>query len=48
MRSWSYWADPGKRRPGEVNANDGGRGVYWEDPSDHFLEIITRLYGSGS
>jgi len=42
------WADPGKRRPGEVNSNDGGRGVYWEDPSGHFLEIITRPYGSGS
>ena len=46
-RGLPYWADPGKRRPGEVNANDGGRGVYWEDPSGHFLEIITRPYGSG-
>ena len=43
-----YWADPGRRRPGEYNTNDGGRGVYWEDPSGHFLEIITRPYGSGS
>jgi catechol 2,3-dioxygenase-like lactoylglutathione lyase family enzyme len=42
-----YWADPGRRRPGEINTNDGGRGVYWEDPSGHFLEIITRPYGSG-
>ncbi|MGH8824816.1 MAG: VOC family protein, partial [Jiangellaceae bacterium] len=25
-----------------------GRGVYWEDPNGHFLEIITRPYGSGS
>ena len=32
---------------GEFNTNDGGRGVYWEDPSGHFLEIITRPYGSG-
>ena len=47
-RGLSYWADPGKRRPGEFNTNDGGRGVYWEDPSGHFLEIITRPYGSGS
>ena len=46
-RGLSYWADPGKRRPGEINTNDGGRGVYWEDPSGHFLEIITRPYGSG-
>ena len=46
-RDLSYWADPGRRRPGEVNTNDGGRGVYWEEPSGHLLEIITRPYGSG-
>lgn len=46
-RNLPYWADPGKRRRGEFNTNDGGRGVYWEDPSGHFLEIITRPYGSG-
>jgi catechol 2,3-dioxygenase-like lactoylglutathione lyase family enzyme len=46
-RELPYWADPGKRRPGEFNTNDGGRGVYWEEPSGHFLEIITRPYGSG-
>ncbi|MGH3391850.1 MAG: VOC family protein [Actinomadura sp.] len=47
IRVWGlpYWADPGKQRPGEYNTNDGGRGVYWEDPSGHFLEIITRPYG---
>jgi catechol 2,3-dioxygenase-like lactoylglutathione lyase family enzyme len=42
-----YWADPGHHRPGEINHNDGGRGVYWEDPNGHNLEIITRPYGSG-
>ena len=47
-RGLPYWADPSKRRPGEFNTNDGGRGLYWEDPSGHFLEIITRPYGSGS
>jgi catechol 2,3-dioxygenase-like lactoylglutathione lyase family enzyme len=47
-RGLPYWADPFKRRPGEFNTNDGGRGVYWEEPSGHFLEIITRPYGSGS
>jgi catechol 2,3-dioxygenase-like lactoylglutathione lyase family enzyme len=46
-RGLDYWADPGQQRPGEINTNDGGRGVYWEDPSGHFLEIITRPYGSG-
>jgi catechol 2,3-dioxygenase-like lactoylglutathione lyase family enzyme len=47
-RDLPYWADPFKRRPGEYNTNDGGRGVYWDDPSGHILEIITRPYGSGS
>ena len=46
-RGLPYWADPGQRRPGETNTNDGGRGLYWEDPSGHLLEIITRPYGSG-
>ena len=47
-RGLQHWADPGQRRPGEINHNDGGRGVYFRDPSGHFLEIITRPYGSGS
>ncbi len=46
-RGLAYWADPSRRRPREINTNDGGRGVYWEEPSGHFLEIITRPYGSG-
>ncbi len=41
-----YWADPSKTRPHEINHNDGGRGVYFEDPSGHLLEILTRPYGS--
>ena len=32
----------------EINRHDGGRGVYFPDPSGHFLEIITRPYGSGA
>jgi len=47
-RDLPYWADPFKHAPGEINTNDGGRGVYWADPSGHFLEIITRPYGSGT
>jgi catechol 2,3-dioxygenase-like lactoylglutathione lyase family enzyme len=43
----SFWADPHRREPGEINTWDGGRGVYWSDPSGHLLEIITRPYGSG-
>src|SRR5258708_16654988 len=46
-RKLSYWADPGRRRLGEINHHDGGRGVYFEDPNAHLLEIITRPYGSG-
>ena len=42
-----YWADPGRTRLGEINHHDGGRGVYFRDPSGHLLEIITRPYGSG-
>lgn len=41
-----FWADPARRRPGEINHGDGGRGVYFEDPDGHFLEILTRPYGS--
>ena len=46
-RNLPHWADPFQRRPGEINRNDGGRGVYFKDPSGHLLEIITRPYGSG-
>ena len=44
-RNIRYWADPGRRRSGEINHGDGGRGVYFEDPNGHFLEILTRPYG---
>jgi catechol 2,3-dioxygenase-like lactoylglutathione lyase family enzyme len=47
-RGLSYWADPWQRRAGEINHDDGGRGVYWQEPAGHLLEIITRPYGSGS
>jgi catechol 2,3-dioxygenase-like lactoylglutathione lyase family enzyme len=44
-RGLAHWADPFGRRPGEINTDDGGRGVYWRDPDGHLLEIITRPYG---
>jgi catechol 2,3-dioxygenase-like lactoylglutathione lyase family enzyme len=47
-RDLPYWADPGRTRRGEVNDRDGGRGLYFEDPDGHLLEIITRSNGSGS
>ncbi|WP_369213732.1 VOC family protein [Streptomyces flavofungini] len=46
-RALPYWADPYHQRVNEINTNDGGRGVYWEDPDGHNLEILTRPYGSG-
>jgi catechol 2,3-dioxygenase-like lactoylglutathione lyase family enzyme len=48
QRDLPHWADPFQQKPGEINRNDGGRGVYFKDPSGHLLEIITRPYGSGS
>lgn len=46
-RSLSYWADPARRQAGEINHHDGGRGVYFQDPDGHLLEVITKPYGSG-
>lgn len=47
-RGLVHWADPFQSRPGEINHDDGGRGVYFLDPDGHFLETLTRPYGSGS
>ncbi|MFD0417195.1 VOC family protein [Streptomyces sp. NPDC127108] len=46
-RGLTYWADPYHKQENQINTNDGGRGVYWDDPDGHKLEIITRAYGSG-
>jgi len=40
----AHWADPQRSRPGEINSEHGGRGVYLLDPSGHYLELITRPY----
>ena len=45
-RGLQHWADPRQDRPGEINHSDGGRGVYFPDPSGHAMEILTRPYGS--
>ena len=47
-RGLDFYADPHRNEPGEINHHDGGRGLYWADPDGHWLEIITRPYGSGS
>lgn len=44
-RGLTFWADPFHRHEGEINTQDGGRGLYWEGPDGHNLEIITVPYG---
>ena len=46
-RQMPFWPDPMRSAEGEINTRDGGRGCYFEDPDGHFLEILTRPYGSG-
>ena len=43
-RGLTYWADPGHTR--ENVLNDHGRGFYFEDPSGHNMEVLTRAYGT--
>ena len=45
-RSLTFWADPARTKPGEINHHFGGRGFYFADPDDHLLELITMPYGS--
>jgi len=45
QRRLKFWADPGQKQAGEINHHFGGRGVYFQDPSGHLLEIITQPYG---
>lgn len=42
----TIWPGPTRERPGEINHHWGGRGFYFESPDGHFLELITRPYGS--
>jgi extradiol dioxygenase family protein len=46
-RGIRYWADPFHREPDRINRWDDGRGLYFDDPNGHLLEIVTRSYGSG-
>jgi catechol 2,3-dioxygenase-like lactoylglutathione lyase family enzyme len=46
-RNIDYWSDPMHKELGQINHWDDGRGVYFDDPNGHRLEIITRPYGSG-
>lgn len=44
----AHWADPARSQPGRINTHFGGRGVYFADPDDHLMELITKPYGSES
>ena len=41
-----FYADPGRRQRGEINHRYGGRGVYFDDPDGHLMEVMTRPYGA--
>jgi catechol 2,3-dioxygenase-like lactoylglutathione lyase family enzyme len=43
----AFYADPAHQEQGRINHRDGGRGLYFDDPNGHNLEILTRPYGSG-
>ena len=38
------YAEFDRTGPGEINRLYGGRGVYFDDPSGHYMELITRPY----
>ena len=46
-RALPYWADPAKQQAGETYRHNGGRGVYFDDPDGHLLEVMTRPYAIG-
>lgn len=46
-REVATFADPWHREAG-FNTLDGGRGMYFDSPDGHNLEVLTRPYGSGS
>ena len=37
----SAYADPGRRRPGEIYHRGDGRGVYFDDLDGHLFELLT-------
>ena len=42
----THWADPARSQVNPINCRWGCCGVYFEDPDCHFLELITKPYGS--
>ena len=43
-RELVYGSGPFTPEDGEINHWNGGRGVYFRDPSGHLLELLTRDY----
>ena len=43
-RGLPHWADPAKRQPDDIYRHNGGRGVYFDDPDGHFLEVMKQPY----
>jgi catechol 2,3-dioxygenase-like lactoylglutathione lyase family enzyme len=41
----AFYADFNRDGRGEINHLYGGRGVYFDDPDGHLMELITRPYG---
>ena len=41
----AHYANFRRERPGEINHLYGGRGVYFDDPNGHLMELITQPYG---
>jgi hypothetical protein len=39
------WSDPAQKKAGEINRDDGGRVIYFEDPSGHLLKVLRDLTG---
>jgi catechol 2,3-dioxygenase-like lactoylglutathione lyase family enzyme len=44
-RAVPFYPGPRFERAGEINTNDGGRGLYFRDLDGHGLELITVPYG---
>src|ERR1700761_7644947 len=45
-RGVAYYPGPGHHDAGTINHHHGGRGLYFDDPGGHHLEVITQRYGN--
>lgn len=41
-RQVAFYADPGRSLSGQINHRFGDRGLYFDDPDGHLMEILTR------